>query len=83
MSNTVDAIGSSYIYLTLMGVLMVFSVNTGTLVLSTRKGDTSAPLQWTPRSPTKLYFNASMALAQTQGGTYVMLYAEVSWCDVV
>eukprot|EP00057_Strongylocentrotus_purpuratus_P029048 XP_011683522.1 PREDICTED: uncharacterized protein LOC100892417 [Strongylocentrotus purpuratus] len=76
MSNTVDAIGSSYIYLTLMGALMVFSVNTGTLVLSTRKGDTPAPIQWTPRSPTKLYFNASMALSQTRGGTYVMLYAE-------
>ncbi|XP_030838264.1 uncharacterized protein LOC105447295 [Strongylocentrotus purpuratus] len=76
MNNTVDAIGSSYIYLTLMGAFMVFSVNTGTLVLSTRKGDTSAPLQWAPRSPTKLYFNASMALSQTQGGTYVMLYAE-------
>nr|XP_054771287.1 uncharacterized protein LOC129279211 [Lytechinus pictus] len=76
MSNTIDAIGSSYIYLNFIGAFMVFSVNTGTLVLSTRKVDTIAAIQWTPKSPTKLWTNAHMALAQTRGSTYVMLYAE-------
>ncbi|XP_071499038.1 uncharacterized protein [Diadema antillarum] len=76
VSSALDASSSCYIYLTLLGSLLVFSLNTGILVLSSRKQDTFASIQWTPKSPTKLWARASLALACTRGTTFLMLYSE-------